>query len=131
MRINVLLSIKPEFAARIFQGVKRFEFRRVLFKNRGVKTVIVYVSAPVSKVIGEFEVEDILELEKECLWDQTKEYSGIPKDYFDTYFEGRETGYAIKIGSTHLYETPLSLAENFNVKRAPQSFVYVPAQTSD
>jgi predicted transcriptional regulator len=131
MQISVLLSIKPEFAGRIFGGTKRYEFRRVLFKNRSVKTVVVYASAPISKVIGEFEVEDILQLEKEHLWNQTKEYSGIPKDYFDTYFEGQRTGYAIKIGNTRLYQTPLGLQENFNVKRAPQSFVYVTAQASD
>ncbi|HEY0770290.1 MAG TPA: hypothetical protein VGD31_08135 [Sphingobacteriaceae bacterium] len=108
--------------------MKRYEFRRVLFKNRSVKTVIVYVSAPVSKVVGEFEIEDILELEKEYLWNQTKDHSGIPKDYFDQYFEGRETAYAIKIGDTRLYDRPLELQENFNVKRAPQSFVYVATQ---
>lgn len=131
MQISVLLSIKPEFATRIFHGIKRYEFRRVLFKDRSVKKIVVYASAPISKVIGEFEVEEILELETEHLWNQTKEYSGIPKDYFDTYFQGRETGYAIKIGNTRLYDTPLELQENFNIKRAPQSFVYVSVQFMD
>ena len=51
MQTNVLLSIKPEFAEKIFQGVKRYEFRKALFKNREVEKIIVYASAPVSKVI--------------------------------------------------------------------------------
>ncbi len=125
MQTSVLLSIKPNFAEKIFGGSKRFEFRRRVFSNRNVKKIVVYVSAPVSKVIGEFEIEDIIEMEIDCLWDETKEYSGIPKAYFDTYFSGRDTGFAIKIGKTHRYEIPLELEEDFNVKYAPQSFIYI------
>lgn len=125
MQTNVLLSIKPEFADRIFQGLKRYEFRRILFKNRNVKKIIVYASTPICKVIGEFEIVDILEHEKECLWEQTKDYSGIPKDYFDEYFRDREIGYAIEIGETRLYDTPLELKKNFNVEHPPQSFMYL------
>jgi len=125
MQTSVLLSIRPQFAERIFEGVKHYEFRRVLFKDRSVKKIIVYASAPVSRVIGEFEIEDILELEKEGLWHQTKEYSGISKECFDQYFQGRQVGYAIKIRKAYLYETPLELEKSFNIKHAPQSFVYV------
>lgn len=127
MQTNVILSIKPQFAEKIFSGSKKFEFRRKLFNNRNVKKVVVYVTAPVSKVIGEFEIEDILELIPESLWAQTKDYSGIPKAFFDEYFDGRDIGYAIKIGKTHRYEYPLELETDFNVKYAPQSFVYVNA----
>ena len=125
METSVLLSIKPEFADRIFQGSKRYEFRRTLFKDRSVKRIVVYASTPIRKVIGEFEVVDILELEKEYLWEQTKDYSGIPKDYFDEYFHGRETGFAIAIGDAILYDTPLELSEIFNIERPPQSFMYL------
>jgi predicted transcriptional regulator len=127
MAICVLLSIKPTFADRIFYGdkPKRFEFRRRLFANREVKKIVVYVTAPVSKVIGEFDIDDIIALEPECLWEETQEYSGISKEFFDAYFEGRPTGFAIKIGKTHIYKEPLELKADFNVKAAPQSFVYV------
>jgi predicted transcriptional regulator len=33
--------------------VKKYEFRKVVFKNPKVKTVVVYASSPVQKVIGE------------------------------------------------------------------------------
>ena len=125
MQTSVLLSIKPEFAERIFEGSKQFEFRRRVFRNRNVKKIVVYVTAPIGKVIGEFEIDEILELELEHLWNQTKDYSGIPKEFFDAYFCGLETGYAIKIGKISKYETPLELSADFNVKHAPQSFAYV------
>ena len=125
MQTNVLLSIKPEFAEKIFQGIKKYEFRKAVFKNRDVRKVIVYASAPVSKVVGEFEIDDILEFEKERLWSKTKNHSGIAKDYFDEYFYGRKIGFAIKIGSPRLYKTPLELFQHFNVRYPPQSFMYL------
>lgn len=125
MQTSVLLSIKPEFVERIFDGSKQFEFRRRLFSNRDVRKIVVYATAPVSKVIGEFEIEGILELDIEQLWEETKVYSGIPKAYYEAYFCGRKTGFAIKIGKTNCYPTPLDLEASFNIKYAPQSFIYV------
>ena len=54
--MKVVLSIKPEFAFKIFDGSKKFEFRKAIFKNNNVKSIIVYASSPVQKVIGEFEI---------------------------------------------------------------------------
>ncbi len=52
------MSIKPEFAFKIFDGEKKFEFRKVIFKNPDIRTVVVYASSPVQQVIGEFEIDD-------------------------------------------------------------------------
>lgn len=125
MQISVMLSIKPFFAEQIFDGTKRFEFRRKLFANRDVKKIVVYVTEPIGKVIGEFEIEEIIELKKERLWEQTKEFSGIEKEFFDSYFSGQETGFAIKVGKTNRYKTPLDLKDHFNVNHPPQSFRYI------
>ena len=40
--MKVLLSIKPEFADKIFNGTKKYEFRKSIFKNKDVDTVVVY-----------------------------------------------------------------------------------------
>lgn len=125
MSTSVLLSIKPQFVESIFEGSKQFEFRRRIFKNREVKRIVIYATAPVSKVVGEFEIEEIIETEIPELWKKTKKYSGIQKKFFDSYFVGLETGYAIKIGNVKVYDEPLELQSNFNVKRPPQFFVYL------
>ena len=127
MQTSVLLSIKPQFAEQIFDGSKRYEFRRKVFRDRSVKRIVVYVTAPVSSVIGEFEIEDVIELDLQELWDRTKKYSGIQKHFFDSYFDGLDTGYAIKIGKTQKYDTPLDLEIDFNVRRPPQFFMYLSA----
>ncbi len=125
MAISVLLSIKPEFVERILNGSKQFEFRRRVFKRPNVEKIVIYATSPVCKVIGEFEIEGIIECDIEDLWQQTQEFSGIQKSRFEAYFNGRDIGYAIRIGKVSVYEEPLSLQADLNVKHPPQSFIYV------
>ena len=122
--MKVILSIKPKFANKIFDGSKKFEFRKAIFKNENVKTVIVYASSPVQKVIGEFEIGEILNNDLETLWKLTKEHSGITEDYFYEYFTNRENGFAIQIKNRIKYSKPKCLREDFNL-HPPQSFAYV------
>ena len=59
----VLLSIKPEYVDAIFAGSKHYEFRRRIFANRDIERIIVYASSPVQRVVGEFEIDEIIESE--------------------------------------------------------------------
>jgi predicted transcriptional regulator len=122
--MKVLLSIKPEFANKIFDGTKKYEFRRSIFKNSEIKEIVVYASSPVQKIIGEFEIDRILSDDPVALWSQTKEYSGISEEYFFEYFGDKTSGYAIKIKSTKLYKTPKCIRQDFNL-HPPQSFLYL------
>lgn len=120
----VLLSIKPEFAHKIFDGSKKYEFRKQVFKDASVNKVIVYSSSPEQKIIGEFEIGAILEGSPDVIWKQTKRESGITKEFYDVYFRGRDKAYAIKVASVRRYKRPKSLT-NFGPRLAPQSFAYV------
>jgi predicted transcriptional regulator len=123
--MKVLLSIKPEFAERIFDGTKRFEFRRAIYANRAVQTVVVYVTRPIGRIVGEFDVDGIVEAAPECLWAETHAHAGINRDFFDAYFDGRSRGFAIRVGEVRRYDTPLvpqDIIDNFT---PPQSYMYV------
>lgn len=122
--MKVLLSIKPEFAEKIFDGTKKFEFRRSIFKNQDIKKIVVYASSPVQKVIGEFEIEKIINVDLAELWDMTKDYSGISQDYFWGYFKEKEKGFAIGIKNTKRYKVPKCLKKDYKVS-PPQSFIYI------
>jgi predicted transcriptional regulator len=122
--MRVLLSIKPEYAERIFNGTKKFEFRRSIFKNRNIKTIIVYASSPMQKVIGEFEIESIINEDLKALWETTKQFAGIEKNFFDSYFSEKQSGFAIKIKNTKRYSEPLCLKKDFKLT-PPQSFLYL------
>lgn len=123
--MKVLLSIKPEFADKIFSGEKRFEYRRSLFRRAGVTTVVVYATQPTGMIVGEFDISAVLEGDPAGIWERTKQYSGISSDFFFQYFSGKKHGYAIKIGKVRKYQesiNPYSTEESFV---APQSFKYL------
>ncbi|MGH1363279.1 MAG: ASCH domain-containing protein [Calditrichia bacterium] len=122
--MKVILSIKPEFATKIFNGSKKYEFRRSLFKNPSVNKVVVYASAPISKVIGEFEIDHVIHSDIDELWQTTEEHAGISKEYYMSYFDGKEAGYAIKIKKTKKYPDQLSIEQEYGIK-PPQSFAYL------
>lgn len=122
--MRVLLSIKPQFALRIFDGSKRYEYRRTIFKRGEVKTVVVYASEPIKQVIGEFEIGEILHEEPEALWAKTGDHAGITKKRFFEYFTNKCKGYAIKVRTTRMYDAPLPL-NSFMVSSPPQSFMYL------
>ena len=117
--MNAILSIRPQFVEEIFSGSKKFEYRKNIFK-RPVEKVYIYASAPVSRVVGEFEVAEILESTPKQIWQRTKRWSGIKKEWFDAYYQGRATAYAIEIKNLKLYDKPKALPFH-----APQSFRYI------
>ena len=122
--MKVLLSIKPEFVEKIFAGTKKYEFRKSLFKQSGVKYVVIYASAPVKRVVGEFEIDDILSDDVDVLWRRTQKYSGISEAFYQSYFHNRKIANAIQIGHIKKYDRARSLSE-FNIQQAPQSFCYI------
>ena len=122
--MKVLLSIKPEFALKIFEGSKRYEYRRIIFKRKGVETVVVYASGPIKRVIGEFDVGPILHEPPEQLWEQTCSYAGITKARFMEYFGKQAKGYAIRVQEARKYPSSLSL-DDLMLSLPPQSFIYL------
>ena len=122
--MTVLLSIKPEFAEKIFNGTKKYEFRRSIFKNADVRTVIVYASSPVQKVIGEFTIDCILNDNVDTIWEKTAMYAGISQDFYLSYFANKEKAYAIKIKKIKKYSYARQLSD-YNLQIPPQSFAYV------
>ena len=122
--MKVLLSIKPEFVEKIFAGTKKYEFRKSLFSRSDVKIVVIYASAPIKRVVGEFEIDDILSDDVNTIWERTKMHSGISREFYNTYFKNRKTANAIQIGHLIRYEETRPLSD-YNINQAPQSFCYI------
>lgn len=122
--MNVLLSIRPEFIRMISSGEKKYEFRKTIFRRTDIRKVIVYATAPVSRVVGEFEIESILFDEVHSLWEETKLHAGIDKKYFFEYFTEKEKGYAIKIKNYEEYSKSRKLDDVYH-SVPPQSFAYI------
>ncbi|WP_256977682.1 ASCH domain-containing protein [Bordetella genomosp. 10] len=119
------MSIKPEFAEKILDGEKKFEFRKAVFKNPDVTTVVIYATMPVGKVVGEFEIGAILSARPHDVWKKTSDFAGITRRFFNQYFRGRTTAYAIEVKAVRKYEKPLALSNVLPTNVAPQSFCYL------
>lgn len=122
--MKVLLSIKPHFVDKIFDGTKKYEFRRSIFKRAGIKTVIIYASYPIKRIVGEFQIKEIISDEVDKIWERTKEHAGITKDFFEAYYADKKIATVIHIGRITKYKKN-KLLSDFNVKQAPQSFCYL------
>ncbi|GHV23774.1 hypothetical protein FACS189494_11960 [Spirochaetia bacterium] len=122
--MTVLLSIKPEFAFKIFDGTKKYEFRKSIFKRNDIKKVLVYATFPIQQVIGEFEIVQILNDDTETVWNITKQFAGITKQFYDEYFADKDKAFAIQVGTVKKYVQP-KLLSDFDLIVAPQSFVYI------
>jgi len=125
MLMKVLLSIKPEYVAKILDGNKSYEFRKVIFKEQNIEKIVIYATKPVGKVVGEFEIDSILQSTPDSIWEITKNESGISKEYFTEYFKGRENAFAIKIKKTVQYQNPIELKCLLPNGIPPQSFCYL------
>ncbi|MGJ0394122.1 MAG: ASCH domain-containing protein [Methylocystis sp.] len=80
--MKVLLSINPVHAEKIFSGTKKYEYRKNVFKRDNVRTVVVYVTKPVARIVGEFDVNEIVDGSPQSVWEKTREYSGISEEFF-------------------------------------------------
>lgn len=123
--MKVLLSIKPEFVEKILSGEKRFEFRKNIFKNKSVTTIVIYATMPVGKVVGEFDIDHVISDDPCSIWEKTKKHAGISKKFYDEYFEEKERAFAIAVGKVTQYEEPKSLDYFGENIVAPQSYRYL------
>jgi len=126
--MKLLLSIKPPFAEKILDGSKRFEFRRRIPKDSRVDTVVIYATLPVGKVVGEFSIKQIHSEHPDELWERTKKFSGISRQYYDDYFQGRRLAHAIEADSPRRYRRPRDISELLPSGAPPQSFAYLSRQ---
>ena len=118
------MSIHPEYAEAIFRGAKTVEFRKRRLAA-DIKTVIVYATAPVSRVLGTFDIDEIVEDSPEEIWSRYGEHGVIEQTAFFNYYEGKKVAVAIVVDEATSFEEPLSLKEVEPNSTAPQSFAYL------
>ena len=120
---TMLLSIKPEYAKAILDGQKEYEFRKRRCKT-GVNKIILYSSAPESKVVGEAEIEDIIEGSPSKIWEMAKKAAGITQAKYHAYYQGYHNAVAYKLKNVVTYDPPKELSD-YGIEHVPQSFQYI------
>lgn len=120
---RIVLAIKPEYAEKILNNEKWFEYRRKIPK-RPVSQIVIYETAPVSKIVGEVDVLKVLENSPYELYKRTEGHSGISLENYIKYFDGVETSYAYFLDHPRRFTEPIGI-EEYGLKGVPQSYVYL------
>lgn len=126
MNSQILMSIKPIYSDRIFNGQKRWELRRQPLRVKVGDIIFVYASSPTQAVVGAFTVSSVISKPVHELWTEHHQELGIEREDYFAYFDGTDTAYAIQVGSTTRIE-PITLADlrsNHSQFRPPQSYMY-------
>jgi predicted transcriptional regulator len=105
----LFLSIKPEFAEKIFEGSKRVELRKSRPKVQIGDCVIIYVTNPVKAVRGVFRVKGLIESKPEDLWISHREILGIDLKSFKDYYQGSVLSIGIEIEEVIEFKKEVSL----------------------
>lgn len=122
-----LMSIRPQYADRIFRGEKRFEIRRRAVRLNPGALVLVYVSSPVKALVGAFTVKRVHVDSPDSLWRRYSEAMGVSRSAYEEYLRGTGLACAIEVDDIILLpETPLAALraadEGF---RPPQSYMFL------
>lgn len=120
--MDILLPIRPVYVSRMREGRKLVELRKAFPLGKAVDRVFVYASSPVQRICGFFVPREIVSLPPDELWERTKAFSCVGKDFFDAYFAGRTSGIGIFFDRfTPLAPVPIAAV----MPRAPQNYAWL------
>lgn len=119
---TIILSIHPCHIEKIFSGEKLYEYRK--FVPSDIQNIVVYATTPIKKIVAIIEVDKVLTDTPKSIWMQTQKHSGITKEFFMSYFNGKEKANAIKFKTICKLDVPKSLS-CMGIQNAPQSFIYI------
>lgn len=125
---DVLFSIRPAHAEKIFKGDKTVELRRRFASAVTPGTLaLIYSTSPTSALTGSAKIKAVQCLDLTTLWKTHRIGACLGKNDFEAYFSGLERGYAIVLDAARPLDRPVSLTElreRFGFE-PPQSYQYV------
>lgn len=127
VRRDLVLSIKPEYSAKIVSGKKTVELRRRFSSNIQPGTIVlIYESSPTRALTSLARIAEVLHGSTSTIWKRFGDEACIRRSDFDSYFAGTKTGFAIKLWGARPLKRALDLQELRDRFRfePPQSFLY-------
>ena len=125
-----LMSIHPRYADAILAGRKAVEFRKQRLAQ-DIRLVVVYATSPISRIVGTFEVDDILVSTPDQLWHDYGDVGGIDKADFDAYYAGHRQAVGIVVRDARRLPEEVALDNIPGDPVPPQSWSYLPSTVLD
>lgn len=120
----IMISASPKHADILLDDPnKKVFFYKVTPVNK-VKRVLIYATAPVQGVIGEFDLEKIDIKAVSTIWKNYGASSVLTKKEYDEYYKDKKEAHAMISKEAFRYSKPKKL-EDFNMKKGPSGFQYL------
>jgi len=126
---QIVISIRPEFATKIYNGTKKFELRKSTPKIEVGTLCWIYETKPVGLITGCFRYAGTERCTPKELWFFYNEYLGIDKERFLQYYKDCKFAHAWRIRKPKYLNRSLPISA-FKLKQAPQSYCFVDTRPS-
>ena len=118
---DIIISIKHEFAQKIYHGTKTFELRKHEPKIKPGTRCWIYEPMPVGKITGYFYYRGCLKTSVDSFWASYRHESGIDFFRYTNYYLGHQFVHAWMVGASHMI--PPTELSAWGVTMAPQFYM--------
>lgn len=108
---DLVISVKPAFAARIVSGAKRIEIRRRFPDKWEGARVLIYSSSPARQFVGEAVIEKVLTKPVDDIWAECKKDIGCTHGQFMAYCHGAKQVAALVFSEIKRFKKPIKKAD--------------------
>ncbi|MBO6550628.1 MAG: GNAT family N-acetyltransferase, partial [Rhizobiales bacterium] len=125
---DVLISIQPNYLAKILNGKKTIELRKKPFPANGGVRIWIYSSSPTSAVEATAFVTTVDQGTPDEIWSKYEHKCGISRKDFDDYFSGSKVAYALHISRVQKLNRKIKLERLKQISdgfRPPQYYRYI------
>jgi len=126
---TILISIHPQHVENILLGTKRFELRRCAPDD--IKRIVIYATAPESRVAAIAAVDEVLSDTPRALWRKVRDAACVTHDFYQGYFKDSPKAFALRIGNIYPLTGMISLKDPNLRLCPPQSFCYLDAEKTN
>ena len=123
---DILMSVRPKFAERIFGGSKSVEIRKRFSEKWIGHDAVLCATKPLNCLLGRTTIRSVTKGHPDHLWFRFQSQIGCSKNEFDVYVGDANEVAAIEFGDVRPYETPVQVTQLAQVlcRRllAPQSY---------
>tara|TARA_R100000306_G_C4378159_1_gene142899 strand:+ start:2023 stop:2439 length:417 start_codon:yes stop_codon:yes gene_type:complete len=130
---EVIISIKPIYVDKIFEGVKSVELRKRVGArfNQGTR-LFIYCSSPVKKITGWAEISQVETLDVATIRSRFLKEACISEVDFEEYYRGHDQGVVIRLCNVNQFREgiPLNILRSYGFC-PPQSYCYLKKEVSE
>lgn len=120
----IMISATPKHADLLLDDPSKTVFFYKVTPVNKVERVLIYATAPVQAVVGEFDLKEIKISALSTAWKNFSSSSVFTKKEFDQYYEGKNEAHAIISGKSFRYSKPKSLSD-YGMSKGPSGFQYL------